>query len=92
MKHTIKGKHDHLYAMERDSESPDIFPERKKICMSRPESANIDWMSGQLELRHKISRRWGTCWLCFKETDLAGGYDDPGCKKILFFECKKCGR
>lgn len=91
MKHTVQGKHGHHYQLLRGVDlKPGEFFRMKKICISRSESANSDFLAGELALRSRLSLKWEVCMWCWRPDPGSGMYNLPGDKKPIALECTKC--
>lgn len=88
MKHSINGRHGHVFEMNFKRKGIDDLFIRK--CIERKEAAGMDLMTEQLEGSWRVSRRYHTCWQCHNPTESVGGYKKPDKKDALFYECDSC--
>lgn len=93
MKHTIVGKHGHMYQVDFKKKDKDGWYTKTKICVSAKAIADADYAVESLNLRQKISRKWNVCCWCWgplgTDTIVLSTADK---KKVLGYECSvdKC--
>jgi len=88
MKHTIKGIHGHLYKLNKSAEVDKCT--WTKVCISAKDAFKNDYLVEEMNLRQVLSKKYKVCWACNEPTNKVGGYSNPNCTKILFYECEKC--
>lgn len=89
MKHTIKGRHGHMYRI-REGKKRSLL-NMEKFCISAKEAVETDLVTESLESSWRVSRRYHTCWACYEQTEEPGGYRGRGADaKVLFYECSAC--
>jgi hypothetical protein len=91
-KHTIKGRHGHVFVMNSNRDmSKDDWKDKlfERECVSAEQAAESDLLQERMRSAWKVSRKYHTCWLCGKVTEEVGGYN-IGSTIPLMYEHKKC--
>ena len=89
-KHTIKGRHGHVYKMS-DGGKKSLFGLERE-CVDAVRATEMDIPSEQLEAVWRVSRRYRTCVSCHHPTTIPGAWAKPGRKDVLYYECDACYR
>lgn len=85
MKHTIEGRHNHVYQLIRD-DSKAMGYRMEPICQNRSDSANTEFVGKVLELRERISLKWKVCLWCWNP-DPKELFTNADRSKTIAYDC-----